>query len=111
MALDNTRTLPKAGTTFYYTIEIDGLRMTKGFRVQLPVGRAISVLVIPERPDEITPGSGSSSLFEIFSNYIGGHVVAILVLAMYAFMLVATPWLVIKVWPVRREVLDDFLKS
>lgn len=109
--LHHTRSQPKAGITYYYTIEIDGLRMTKGFRVRLPAGRDISVLVIPVRPSEITPGNRSSSLFEIFSHSIGGHVVAALVLAMYAFMLVATSWLAIKIWPVRREILSEFWKN
>ena len=111
IGLQHTSSPPRAGTTYYYIMEIDGVRLTKDFRVQLPVGGGISVLVIPERPREIMPGSRNSSLFEIFSYSIGGHVIASLVLATYVFLLVATPWLVYKVWPVRREILDDFLKS
>lgn len=111
IALDEARTVPKAGTTYYYTIEVDELRMTKGFRVRLPVDQAFSVLVIPDRPGEIMLGGGTSSLFDIFSYSIGGRFMAALALAMYVFMLVATPWLVLKVWPVRREILKEVLKN
>ena len=106
VALDRISTAPKGGTTFYYKIEVDGRRMLKPFRVRLPEGKNISVLVLPDDPDNVMPGTRNSSLFEIFSASIGGDLLAVLVLCMFAFMLLAGPQALVAVIKLRREIID-----
>src|SRR3569833_1118249 len=81
----------RGGSVFDYTIDIDGRQVQHGFRVRLPVGEAVSVLVLPEDPRTIEVGDKSSTLFEIFASMIGGGFMAALVLMMFAFMTVVVP--------------------
>ena len=58
-----------------------------------------ALLVVPGKPGTVAFGNRASSPFSIFSSLVGGDLIAILVLAMFAFMIVATPstlWLFIK---------------
>jgi hypothetical protein len=89
----------RGGSTFDYTIEMDGRKTHQEFRRRLSVGDTISLLVIPGEPGTVALGNRASSPFSIFSSLVGGDLIAVMVLAMFAFMIVATPstlWLFIK---------------
>ncbi|WP_129778343.1 ABC transporter permease [Peristeroidobacter soli] len=105
VALDHTSRAPKGGTTFYYLIEIDGHRFVKDFRVRLPEGGEVAVLSLPEDPNNVVIGTSKSTAFEIFSYSIGGKVWAVLVLAMFCFMIWAGPKALVAWIKARREII------
>jgi hypothetical protein len=100
LSLDGGFTGRGGSSTFYYTIEMDGRKTHQEFRRRLRVGDTISLLVIPGEPGTVALGNRASSPFSIFSSSVGDDLTAVLVLAMFAFMIVATPstlwWLFIK---------------
>ena len=63
----------KSSTTNYYELEIDNQRKIVGFSYRLPIGKTITVLTLPNKPDKVTLGNSKSSLFELFSNSMGGR--------------------------------------
>jgi hypothetical protein len=89
----------RGGTAFDYIIEIDGRQVQHEFRVRLPVGESVPVLVLPEDSRTIEVGDKSSTLFAIFASMIGGRSMATGVLIMFAFMSVAVPrllWMLLR---------------
>ena len=91
VALDHTSSLAKGGIAFHYALRIDNDMVVKGFLRQLPVGSSVSVIVLSTHPneDEITVGTKGDGLLSLFSNVVGGRVIAII----WAFLLL--PCLVI----------------
>jgi len=106
VALDHITAVQKGGTILYYVIEIDGRRFVKDFRVRLPVGRDVAVLSLPQDPNNVTVGNSKSSAFEIFSYLMGGKGVALLVLAMFCFMILAGPKALVTLIRARRQIID-----
>jgi hypothetical protein len=105
VALDHT-SRTKGGTTFYYLIEVDGRRFVKDFRVRLPEGNDISVLALPEDPEQVTIGNRNTNAFEIFAYSIGGDVMAVLVLVMFCLMIWFGPRTFVALLKARRQMID-----
>jgi hypothetical protein len=101
LAFDHLSRETKGGTTYYYLIETNGFRQIKDFRNRLPVGRSLSVLVLKDKPDQITLGSANNNLFELFSYRMGGSIIAVLAVVALVFGTVIGPiaiWVLIKAW-------------
>ena len=92
IALERTSASAKGGFTFYYKLNIEGHYAVTSFRQELPVSTSISVLVLPSWPNgnEIAIGTKSSSLFEIFSNYVGGDTIAVLYILFFGYFVIFT---------------------
>ena len=82
--------------SFYYNydyrFEIDGKEFSRTFSIELPVGESVTVLVSPTDSGDFILGSSDDYLFELFSLYIGGTVITIIVIVTYLLIIYATPW-------------------
>ena len=104
IALDHTNRT-RGGTIYYYELEIDGETIVERFRVRLPVGKTVSVLTLPDKPNEVMPGSRESTWFDLYSYSIGGKFIGVLSLAMFGFMIIWGPKaLVIFIGSTRKHV-------
>jgi hypothetical protein len=95
----------KGGSTFYYRVEVDGRSFVKDFRVKLPEGQDVSVLALPNEPEQIIPGTSSSGAFEIYSMSIGGRGLAVLTIAMFLYMAFAGPKAMLEWIKNRRKII------
>ena len=106
VALDQNVFVPRGGTMFYYRIQIDGRETTAIFRLRLPEGKFVPVLVLPDNPSEIALGRKDSSLFEIFEYSIGGKVYAVLSLISAIFFTCFLPSFLWNIWSKRRKLFN-----
>lgn len=107
IALDHTGGSSRGGTIYYYELEIDETRIVEGFRVKLPVGKSVSVLTLPNKPDEIVLGTEESTWFDIYAYGIGGKMTGVLTLATFGFMIICGPWGFMIFLKGRRAFLDQ----
>ena len=91
VALDRTSSSSRGGTSYYYQLEIDGKPVVERFRVRLPVGKTVSVLALPDEPDNVVLGTKESTWFELYSYSLGSSFMGAATLVMFAFMLVWGP--------------------
>lgn len=106
VALDHTRRSARSGSaTYYYEIEIDGRRTINEFHVCLPVGKSVSMLVLPTESDAVVPGTRYSNPFEIFSNLMGGDFMAVLIIGMLGFMAWTGPKALVEWIGKRKEII------
>jgi hypothetical protein len=93
------------GKTFWYDLEIDGRKETFELAHSLPVGATIEVL---RYGDTIAVGNSESTILEIYSNLIGGPVLATLFAAVWAFMLVMGPKTVLEIFQQREKFVSAY---
>jgi hypothetical protein len=105
LSLSHTSSGYGGGVTYYYNIEVDGSPRQKGFRVRLPVGQNVSILEVPGHPDFLEVGTRADSLFDLWSIQLGGPVMGLLVLGMFAFMTVTAPRNFRILWAQRPKLL------
>lgn len=108
VALDHTSSSTKSGFAFHYTLNIEGRTLVKGFRHQLPIASSISVLVLSDQPneDEVVVGTKNTSVFALFSNVVGGNILALIFLVVFAPLAVATPFLLATVLKGRKRFFE-----
>lgn len=107
LALDHVSGTSKGGSNYYYRIEIDGRRSMQPFRMELPVGESIPVLVLPGDPDSLTPGSRRSSPLDLFSYSMGGRSLALLTLGVLALLILASPYTLRNLIRYARKLMAD----
>jgi hypothetical protein len=102
-ALDRVLTQYRAGATYRYLLQADGKSFTSDFRIRLPVGTTLSVLVLPEGgPESVVPGRRSDGWFAIRRALAGGTMMSILSLALALGALLVGPWIVVQLWRMQR---------
>lgn len=108
VALDHVSSSTKSGFGFYYTLDIEGRTLVKGFRRQVPISSSVSVLVLSDQPteDEVVVGTKNSSLFALFSNVVGGNISALIFLVVFAPLTVASPFLLVKIVKGRKRFIE-----
>jgi hypothetical protein len=104
--MENMAYVYKGGTMFYYVIEFDGHRSTEIFRMRLPEGKYVPILVLPGNPEKVALGRRDSSMFDIYTYEIGGRVYAVLTLCMFAFMTICGPLTIRQFWKNRRKIFE-----
>ena len=102
ISMDHRDYVYRGGTTFWYKIVIDGEESTAPFRIKLPEGKYVPILVLPEDRSKLTIGSKNSSLFEIYSYAIGGEIFGALTLIVFVFVTGYSPMLLKQIWQKRR---------
>jgi hypothetical protein len=103
VSLDHADWVFRGGTTYWYRVNMDGKEITAPFRVRLPEGKFVPLLVLPEKANEPALGSRTSSFFEIYSYSMGGKVIGALSLMMSVFVVCWSPMLIRQIWIKRRS--------
>jgi len=107
IALDHTTHAPKAGSTFYYRLEMDGRVFTKDFKVKLPIQRSITMLASTDDPDHLTPGSRKSSYFELLSASLGGKWITLLLILFMPVIGIILPFCFMELLRIWRKMLNS----
>jgi hypothetical protein len=102
ISLDHADYVYKGGLTYWYRIDIEGREITAPFRVRLPEGVYVPILVLPEEMDAPAIGSKTSSLFDIYAYSVGGKVMGALSIVMFVFFTCYSPMLLRQIWRKRR---------
>ena len=90
-----------------YEVKIEGNHQNVEFAYDLSIGKKYNVLTLPKKPEKITLGTRSSSLFKIFSYSVGGNFMAILQIIVFGGLLLVTPTILIEMVKKRREFLEQ----
>jgi hypothetical protein len=102
IGLDHSDFGYRGGTTYWYKIDFDGKEIVSPFRVRLPEGNYVPILILPTETSAVTIGSKSSNLFEIYAYSMGGKVIGVLVLCSCAFFTCFSPVLIWQMLSKRR---------
>ena len=77
-------------TSYHYRLDMDGKTFRRSFSKRFSVGEIVVVLVAPDNSENLILGSKSNNMFELFSLYVGGKIIAVFIIVFYLIIISLT---------------------